>query len=57
MPVWFLWKVGSLLPLAQVGLVSPGPLRPVGSLGPFGSVRLLVLFRLVVSPRPLRPAG
>ena len=41
MPVWFLRKVGSLLPLAQVGQVSPGPLRPVGSLGPFGSVRLL----------------
>ena len=54
MPVWFLWKVGSLLPLAQVGLKS---LRPVGSLGPFGSVRLLVLFSLAGSPRALRPAG
>ena len=57
MPVWFLRKVGSLFPLAQVGLVSPGPLRPVGSLGPFGSVRLLVLFSLVGLSRPLRSAG
>ena len=55
-PVWFLGKAGSSLPFAQVGLVSTGPLRPVGSLGPFGSVRLLMLFRLVGSPRPLRPA-
>ena len=57
MPVWFLRKVGSFLPLGHVGLVSPGPLRPVGSLGPFGSVRLLVLFSLVGLSRPLRSAG
>ena len=56
-PVWFLGEVGSLLPFAQVGLVSSGPLRPVGSLGPFGSVRSQLIFRLVGSPRPLKPAG
>ena len=38
-PIWFLGKVELLLPFAQVGLVSRGPLRPVGSLGPFESVR------------------
>ena len=36
-PIWFLGKARSILPFAQVGLVSTGPL---------GSVRLLVLFRL-----------